>query len=88
MFETEDTIQNYYWASKDNFIYIVTKEWDKSFKIIKNKEMEPLFLENIPYVPKVTTQLSPSGPQVIQSLFDMPKMTPKSSQRDPKVIPE
>ena len=49
MFETEDTIQNYYWASKDNFIYIVTKEWDKSFKSIENKEMEPLFLENIPY---------------------------------------
>ena len=49
VFETEDTIQNYYWASKDNFIYIVTKEWDKSFKSIENKEMEPLFLENIPY---------------------------------------
>ncbi len=49
MFETEDTIQNYYWASKDNFIYIVTKEWDKSFKSINNKEMEPLYLENIPY---------------------------------------
>ena len=49
VFETEDTIQNYYWASKDNFIYIVTKEWDKSFKSIDDKEMEPLYLENIPY---------------------------------------
>ena len=49
VFETEDTIQNYYWASKDTFIYIVTKEWDKSFKSIDDKEMEPLYLENIPY---------------------------------------
>ena len=49
VFETEDTIQSYYWASKDNFIYIVTKEWDKSFKSIDDKEMEPLYLENIPY---------------------------------------
>ena len=49
VFETEDTIQNYYWASKDNLIYIVTKEWEKSFKSIDDKEMEPLYLENIPY---------------------------------------
>ena len=49
VFETEDSIQNYYWAAKDNFIYVITKEWDKSFKSIDDKEMEPLYLENIPY---------------------------------------
>ena len=49
VFETEDSIQNYYWSSKDSFIYIVTKEWDKSFKGIEDKDMEPLYLENIPY---------------------------------------
>ena len=49
VFETEDSIQNYFWASKDNFIYIVTKEWSKPFKSIDDKDMEPLYLENIPF---------------------------------------
>jgi len=49
IFETEDSIENYYWVPKDNFIYIVTKEWSKPFKSIDDKEMEPLYLENIPF---------------------------------------
>ena len=49
LFETEDSIQDYFWSSKDSFIYIVTKEWDESFKSIEDKDMEPLYLENIPY---------------------------------------
>ena len=49
VFETKDTIQNYFWDSKDKFIFITTKEWSKSFKSIEDKEMEPLYLENIPF---------------------------------------
>ena len=49
VFETKDTIQSYFWDSKDKFIFIITKEWSKSFKSIEDKEMEPLYLENIPF---------------------------------------
>ncbi len=49
VFETKDTIQSYFWDSKDKFIFVITKEWSKSFKNIQDKEMEPLYLENIPF---------------------------------------
>ena len=46
-----------------------------------------VFLENRPSWPKVTTQLSQSGPKVIQSHFHMPNMAPKWTQSNPKVRP-
>jgi len=49
IFETKDSIQSYLWSSNDKFIYVVTKEWDKNFDTIENKEKEPLFIKNLPF---------------------------------------
>ena len=48
-FETKDSIQSYLWESNDKFIYVVTKEWDKNFYSLENKEKEPLYIENLPF---------------------------------------
>ena len=48
-FETKDSIQSYLWGSNDKFIYVVTKEWDKNFDSLENKEKEPLYIENLPF---------------------------------------
>ena len=63
----------------------VTAEFYKTIKICKEYEC---FLKTDLHVPKVTTQLSQSGPKVIQSHSHTPKMTPKWPQSDPKVIPK
>ncbi len=49
IFETKDSIQSYIWSSNDKYLYVVTKEWDSYFKKLDNKEMEPLYLENLPF---------------------------------------
>ena len=36
IFETEDTISNYIWSEKDEFIYVITKEWSSDYKNIKS----------------------------------------------------
>ena len=48
-FETKDSIQSYIWGSNDEFIYVVTKEWDENFDSLENKEKEPLYIKNLPF---------------------------------------
>ena len=49
IFETEDTISNYIWSEKDEFIYVITKEWSSDYKNIKSKTDHPLKIDKLPF---------------------------------------